>query len=260
MNGSARARKLLEEVANEYARILGGKLVGIYEHGSLSFGCFNWNVSDIDFLVVTDTEPAPDEKLELIRILLDKEKEAPDKGFEMSVVLRKDLSPFVYPTPYQLHFSNAHAEACKKDLAEYCRRMNGFDRDLAAHCTVILEAGRKVMGADIGEVFGKVPRSAYLDSIWADVEEAESDAAENPVYVILNLCRVLAAAEEGLVLSKEGGGRWGAERMDGSRKKIIEEALRAYGTGDECRIESKEAKEFAGYMLGLIKEYKQTEF
>ena len=48
----SRALALLDTVAGRYEEILGKNLVGIYAHGSLAFGCFSWERSDIDFLVV----------------------------------------------------------------------------------------------------------------------------------------------------------------------------------------------------------------
>ena len=75
---------------------------------------------------------------------------------------RRNCDPFVYPTPFELHFSNAHRESCKKDLFSYCRDMHGTDRDLAAHFTVIRKAGFALCGTDAASLFGEVPEEAYL--------------------------------------------------------------------------------------------------
>ena len=47
---------ILSIISKEYQDILGDNLCGIYLHGSLAFGCFNWAKSDIDFLVVVYDE------------------------------------------------------------------------------------------------------------------------------------------------------------------------------------------------------------
>ena len=70
------ARRILREVADRYQEILGGRLVGVYEHGSLSFGCFRWAVSDIDFIAVVCGEISGAEKRALIQTLLDRRAEA----------------------------------------------------------------------------------------------------------------------------------------------------------------------------------------
>lgn len=51
--GKEAAEALLQKIAVRYADILKGNLAGIYVHGSLAFGCFCFERSDIDFLVVT---------------------------------------------------------------------------------------------------------------------------------------------------------------------------------------------------------------
>ena len=129
--------EILSIIGNEYHTILGNNLCGIYIHGSLAFGCFNWSKSDIDFLVVVYNPLSQTQKEALIRSLLRLNPVAPPKGFEMSVVLYHDCRAFHYPTPFQLHFSKAHIERSKENLSEYCRTMNGTDCDLAAHFIIV---------------------------------------------------------------------------------------------------------------------------
>ena len=66
---SPQAPALLQQIKNEYLAILGDTMVGFYVHGSLAFGCFSWERSDIDFLVVVSEEPTAGQKHALIRIL-----------------------------------------------------------------------------------------------------------------------------------------------------------------------------------------------
>ena len=55
------------------------------------------------------------------------------------------------------------------------------------------------------EVFGRVSSEEYFDSIWCDIKDAAEEIADNPVYIILNLCRVLAYKRNGYVFSKQEG-------------------------------------------------------
>lgn len=240
---------VLNHIEERYREILGENLVGIYVHGSIAFGCFTWERSDIDFIVVVDSPPEQSQKERLIRTLLKLDDKAPPKGLEMSVVLRENCDPFVYPTPFELHFSNSHRESCKRDLSSYCRDMHGTDRDLAAHFTVIRKAGFALCGREISAVFAEVPREAYLDSIKADVERAQSEIQENPVYIILNLCRVLAFIKEDLVLSKKQGGQWGIKNLPGEYRPMIYRALQSYAGREEFREEKEKLAAFAGEML-----------
>jgi streptomycin 3"-adenylyltransferase len=244
--------KILDEISYEYNKILGDNIVGIYVHGSIAFGCFNWDKSDIDFLVVTKEIPSQQEKVAMIRILLNLENISPAKGLEMSVVLEKYCQDFIYPTPFELHFSNAHIEKCKNNLDKYCEKMNGSDKDLAAHFIVIKTVGIVLCGKDIASVFGDIPKSDYIDSIKSDIESAENDIDENPVYIILNLCRVLAFVQDALVVSKDQGGLWGIKKLPAIYTPIIEAAIRSYCSNELFSADVILAKAFTKYMIEQI--------
>lgn len=241
--------ELLKKISAAFQAILGNKLTGIYVHGSIPFGCFRWEVSDIDFLVVVSAPPEQDEKEKLIRVLLDLDPEAPPKGLEMSVVLDSVCKPFCYPTPFELHFSNAHKAWFRADVTEYCRTMHGTDPDLAAHLMVIQRVGTVLCGKAIETVFDPVPRADYLDSIRKDIGDALEGILKNPIYYILNLCRVLAYAEEELVLSKEQGGVWGIEKLG---NPIIRSALAAYTGKGAFQADEAALTSFADRMLKRI--------
>lgn len=246
------AQQLLGQIAAGYQAVLGDNLVGIYVHGSLAFGCFRWEKSDLDFIVVTRSEPALAQKEELLQLLLQLTPAAPPKGFEMSVVLLKDCQHFVHPCPFVLHFSNTHLQTCQQDLTAYCQTMRGTDPDLAAHFTVIRAAGFPLCGAPIDSVFGPVPPADYWDSLWQDTQDAEPNVLIDPVYVILNLCRVLAYAQEGRVLSKEQGGQWGLSHLPAAHVNLIQLALSAYGGADGICFDPEVTRPFVQDLLAQI--------
>ena len=223
----ARTTALLEYIISDTKAILGDSLVGIYLHGSLALGCFRWAVSDIDYLTVVEGEPTQAQKEELVRSILAMEGDCPPKGIEMSVVRVDACRNFVHPTPYVLHYSNAWRDSFCADLSGTCRDLHGADPDLAAHFTVTRAAGITLCGAPIAEVFAPVPREAYLDSLRYDFAGAEDDIAENPVYVILNLCRTLGYLQDGVIRSKAQGGEWGLAHLP-EDAGLISAALAAY--------------------------------
>ena len=243
---------ILQQIRTRYEAILGETLVGIYVHGSIAFGCFDPRVSDIDFLVVLDEPPTVAQKKQLLQVLLDLTPHCPPKGLEMSVVLAQHCRPFVYPTPYEFHFSNAHLERARRDPEEYCTNFHGTDKDLAAHFTVTRAVGQTLCGKPIDEVFGEVPRECYLDSIRYDVENAAADIAENPVYVILNLCRVIAYLRDGVILSKKSGGEWGLSHLPTRYHAILRAALSAYISGETYQHDLTTEQQLAYEMLAKI--------
>lgn len=244
--------QLLNKITEGYKRILGENLVGIYLHGSLALGCFTWDKSDIDFIAVVENEPAPFEKAEIIKLLLKLDADAPPKGLEMSVVPRSACERFVYPTPYYLHFSNGHKQSYIDDLEGHIAMLHGVDRDLAAHFTVIRAVGKTLFGAPISEVFGNVPPSDYLDSILSDIENAEEDILEDPVYITLNLCRIMGYLKGAGVLSKLDGGKWGLEHLP-EYGDVINAALTEYSGGEKKCVAAERLRQFAANTHESIK-------
>ena len=247
-----RYEDLLRQVARDCQRILGDNLWGIYLHGSLAFGCFHPEHSDIDFLVVVEQPLSLGEKEALLRTLLEREAEAPPKGFEMSVVLLRHCRQFCYPTPFELHYSIFHRQRYVADPRAFCEAMHGEDPDLAAHFTVVRAVGQVLCGRPVEETFDEVPREAYLDSIRADVAQAEQDVLRDPVYILLNLCRVLAFQEEGLVLSKEQGGEWGLKALPAVAAMAVEQALCAYREGGDISAGEEALLNCCAYIKGRL--------
>lgn len=243
---------ILKEIVRSCRMALGDDLAGVYLHGSLAMECFNPVKSDIDILIVVREEMTAVQKKSLMEDMISLNETAGQKGIEMSVVKRDHCRNFIYPTPFELHFSNMHLEWYKSNPADYIEKMNGVDFDLAAHFVVVKERGRKLWGEEIEEVFGEIPGEAYWDSIKKDIAEAENDVLEDPVYIILNLCRVLAYKKEGLVLSKKEGGKWGRRNMGGGYERLIQEALDCYISDREMKLNPDLALEYCKYMKAEI--------
>ena len=230
----------LDNFLNRYVErtkeILGENLVGIYLHGSAVMGCFNPEKSDVDLIIVVK-EPVPDAvKGAYLEMVAEANAAGPRKGIEMSVVRAAVCRPFVYPTPYELHFSIGHLDRYREDPEAYVRAMKGTDPDLAAHFTILGKRGRCLYGPPIGEVFAEVPREDYWDSIWNDVADAAEEIVRYPLYLTLNLARVLAFSEEGLVLSKKEGAEWALARVPTDYAPLLRQALREYAGPPAVRI------------------------
>ena len=246
-------QSILDEIINKSKEILGENLIGIYLHGSMAMGCFNPDKSDIDLIIVVEDDISDAQKLALMEHIVLLNRQAPRKGLEISVVKRQYCKPFVYPTPFELHFSPMHLKWFQDAPQDYVDKMKGEDIDLAAHFTIIREYGVVLWGEKIEEVFAPVPRENYLASICADVENATDVILKGPVYIILNLCRVLAFVKDGLYLSKEKGGQWGMERLPSEYHSVIEQALQCYSSDKDMLIEKEDAVSFAEKLLQLIK-------
>jgi len=243
---------LLESFVTQSQKILGDNLIGIYLHGSAVMGCYNEKKSDIDLLVVVKQVIPNNIKHRFMDMVVELNKYAPSKGIELSIVKSEVCNPFVYPTPFELHFSIAHLEWYKTDPLDYIDKMKGTDKDLAAHFTIIFHRGKCLYGKDIKDVFGAVSKEYYFDSIWSDIEEAETEIMDNPTYIILNLCRVLAYKKEGLILSKHEGGEWGIRNAPEKYQALISQALDEYLSDKSAEWDENNAREYAAYMITQI--------
>ncbi|MBR4962253.1 MAG: DUF4111 domain-containing protein [Clostridia bacterium] len=244
---------LLDEIRRVHLEILGERLTGIYVHGSLAFGCFRWETSDVDFLTVVNGAVTTAEKRRLLTWILSVREKYPPKGIEMSIVEERYCRGFLYPTPYLFHFSEGHLRRCLQDPAEYCETMHGTDPDLAAHFTVTRAVGFPLYGPPAAELFAPVPEKAYFAALLYDVENMEADIAAHPVYCVLNLCRVLAFCREGTVLSKAAGGVWGMTHLEPVWHDVIRQAAEAYKIGGSVTADAETLRRFAARCIGEIR-------
>ena len=243
---------LLKRFTEESKNILGENLVGVYLHGSAAMGCFNPAKSDLDLLIVVEDGMSDDVKRQFMDMVLRLNVEAPAKGLELSVLRRADCAAFVHPMPFDLHFSIAHEQWYRTDPEDYIQKMKGVDPDLAAHITILHRKGVVLYGPAVAEIFSPVPRDAYISSIRADVADAEEQILKDPVYMTLNLCRVMAFIREGLVLSKLEGGRWGMGNLPWAHYSVMDQALVAYTSEQEMKLPEQKLKAFARFMLDRI--------
>lgn len=256
-------KELLEDFIWNSKNILCDNLIGIYLHGSLAMGCYNngnvsggsriYPKSDIDLLVVVKDDVSREMKRQYMDMVVALHNKAPSKGIELSIVKETVCRPFVYPTPFELHFSAAHLNWYLSNPEDYIEKMNGTDKDLAAHFTIIYHRGKTLYGKEIKSVFSEVSGEDYMDSIWLDIKNAKEDIIDDTMYITLNLCRVLAYKKERLILSKQEGGEWALHHLsDPQYKKMVCFALEEYKTGNAVSIMQADAVRFAEYMLKNI--------
>ena len=232
-------------------KILRDDLVGIYLHGSAVMGCYNPEKSDLDFLVVVKETMTDDVKRSFMDMIGALNAQTPGKGIEMSIVRKEVCDPFIYPTPFELHFSQMHIKWYSDNPDDYIRKMNGTDKDLAAHFTVIKARGKCLCGLPVNEVFGEVPEQYYMDSLWSDIEEAAEEITDNTMYLTLNLARVYAWIKEKKVLSKQEGGEWGLNNLLEKYHPLLQETLKEY-KGMEPEYDTELALDYAKDMLEKI--------
>jgi streptomycin 3"-adenylyltransferase len=243
---------MLDLVKSGYREILRDNLVGIYVHGSLAMGGFNFKFSDIDYLVVVKNRLSTEAKEEIINLTINLSDRSPGKGIEMSIILKQEVEDFKYPTPFELYYSLDFKQDYIENKVDYSDTSHR-DPDLSAHITVILSRGFCLYGEPIEKVFSPVPDKYYVQSLINDVERAKEDIVNDPVYNILNLSRTFLYLKEKKVLSKLEGGKMINLLLPKKYRYLVDSALDIY-TGKTKKIEWNvtHLKEFVNDMLGMI--------
>ena len=244
----AQVAGLVEQLSD----LMGTALAGIYLHGSLAYGCFNPDASDLDLLVLATRPLLRDTKFGIARACLDRSQQpAP---IELSVLAPADLAPWQFPTPYQFHYSEQWRERLTADTTStawlaWPSGPQGTDPDLAAHVTLSRARGIALVGPPPSEVFPEVPPADYLASITADSEAALTQPLTNPVATVLNLCRVAWYLRAQVLSSKEEAGVWAQEAVRAAHRELISQALSVYRGSREPVVWEAEAIRRFGHQV-----------
>mgnify|MGYP005842472785 CR=1 FL=1 len=247
----------IQRLLAEFPKQLGSNLIGIYLHGSLALGCFNPITSDIDLLVLTGHKIPLVTKKALVEFLLS--VSGTPHSIEISFLRQGDVIPWQYPTPYDLHYSEAWRKRYNEDLTtgnwKQWDKQSQTDPDLAAHITVIKHRGICLWGEPIERVFPEVPHKDYLLSIVSDLEWTLERLAQISVYGVLNSCRVYAYLRERRVCSKDEGAVWALDVLPAEFHPTIRMALDTYRgeCTENAAIDQQAAKRLIEYVMSIAK-------
>lgn len=160
---------ILDNVTCLLKEELSDSVIGIYLHGSMAMGCYNPTQSDIDILVISRKKQPIDIYKKIARKLSNIEDEMNlIKGFELSIVLKEFADSFIYPTPFEFHYSSLHKEKYRTDENYFC---GGYeDPDLAAHFVIAYNRGIVLFGEQIRDVIKPIDKRYYIKSIKSDID------------------------------------------------------------------------------------------
>jgi streptomycin 3"-adenylyltransferase len=228
-------RAQVDDVVAELRAVLGEDMIGVYLHGSAVLDCFGPH-SDIDLVAVL-AGPTSDEKKRLLAArLLDVsapyDPPDPPRPVELDVVTKEVLHPWRYPTPLDFHYSEEFREKVRSgDLEAW----NGLEScDLAAHITVLRQAGVVLAGRPIESVFPDVPWCDYAHALSHDLSWFRERFGEIPRYAVLSGPRIWATLATGTPHSKLTGAEWALPRLPPHLRPVLEHGLAVYqGTAAE---------------------------
>ncbi len=222
--------KTVDRVRDLFQRLIGIDLIGIYLHGSLAMGCFNPHRSDVDLLVVAQDALSSAQRRTLVRELLGISTDP--FPIELSCLIWPDLHPWRHPAPYDLHFSESWrtrmVPALADDRAAIWQTSIRLDADLAAHCAVTRARGMVVMGAPIEAAIPRIPRTDMLAALRSDAADWPQAVENNPVYCVLNACRMLCFIQDDTIRSKSEGALWALQVLPPCWQGVITAAYQTY--------------------------------
>jgi len=255
-------RAQVKALLRAFRQLLGPDLLAVYLHGSLAMGCFNPTRSDLDLLVVMESGMALETKRTIALMLL--RLSAAPHPIEISFLRWQDFTPWRHPTPFVLHYSEQWRERVHAELASGAWRCwnegEREDPDLAAHITITRERGIRLFGPPAVAVFPPVPPADYLASILYDFDASRDQIVADPIYGVLNLCRVYWYVLEGRISSKAEAGDWAMHALSPQFRALVRKALATY-RGDSMaeQFAPEELTIFAAHMDALVTALNQTQ-
>ncbi len=199
-----------------------GDDVCVVLHGSVALGDYQPGRSDLDVLVfVSSMVTVIQQRLLTEAMLVVSGTPAP---IEISVLDRALCDAWEHPAPFYFHYSEDWRNAMQDALGDVSHEWDvvRHDPDLSAHMIIAHHHGIVVYGT--GVIPLPTPQQA-MGAVWYDIADAEAQVCENPVYVILNLCRTLRWLMHGEVHSKGSGGKAMLNDLDGVAHNVVRTML-----------------------------------
>jgi len=218
----------VEHVADQCGRVvalvrelLGEAVVGVYLHGSAVLGGLK-PTSDLDVLVVANRSMTPDERRELIGLLMPISGRGDPTGRSRSigleVVVQADVRPWIYPPRLELQYGDWWRDEFERGNFSPWESPNP---DLALLLEVVLQADHPLFGPPPSEVLDPIPsgdlRRAMLDSIPALLSYLDGDERN----VVLTFARIWTTLATGLIRSKDAAADWALPLLPPEHRPVL---------------------------------------
>jgi streptomycin 3"-adenylyltransferase len=199
---------------------LGTDLVGVYLYGSAVIGEFHPGRSDLDAVAVVARALPTARALWVAAGITAVDRPWATKGIDLAVV----TADVAVSPPRSPRF-----ELCMLTFYGSPRAgesVSGGDPRLVMNLACCRDHGIAVVGPAAAQVFGPVPRAAYLSELRAELEKRWMSSH----YRVLNACRDWRYVEDGVICSKIEGARWARGRL--ADPWLVDAALQWQARGD----------------------------
>jgi hypothetical protein len=245
-------KTLLEVLLGGIRGVLGDFLVGMYLDGSLTSGDFDL-ASDIDFLVVTETEVTRD-LFSALQTMHDRvAKTYPRWGVELEGSYLSRAAVRRYDPALSMH---PNLERGKKERLKLVRH----DEDWIVHFHVVRERGIPLFGPDPKTLIDPIPPDALRQAMRSTLEKWWKGFLDDPAplkrqgyqsYAVLTMCRICYTLAAGEIASKAEATHWAKKHLDGRWVPLIDRACKGRFDPDPKTYASDilETQKFIRYTL-----------
>lgn len=228
------AREQIAAVLEALRDVLGPDLVGAYLHGSAVLGGLRPH-SDLDVLAVSERRMTRPERASTIARLLaisgPYPAAAPPRPLEVTVVVRSDIRPWVYPPRMELQFGEWWREGYERGELEPWRTN---DPDLAILITMVLLSDATLSGPPPSEVFDPVPTADLDDALTEGIGGMLEDLGNDTRNLVLTLARIWSSLVTHEIRPKDAAADWALPRLPPRHRAVLIRARDIYlGTEEE---------------------------
>ncbi len=244
---------VLDDFLVRIQTLLGSHFQGMYLVGSLALGDFDPHSSDIDFVVVTDTDIGDD--------CFDSLQDVHTQFAASSSPWAGRIEAIYIPSPALRHVvpNTSHYPQIEKGTSLFKAPL---ESGWIFQCITIRDRGVVVAGPEPHTLVGPIyPQDMYsaaagITGLW--LEQAKNDPTWLPwlrqrdahTFVILTLCRLLYSLVTESVTSKPRAAEWAQKELGGAWATLIKCALAGqHEAGEITQSEEEETLAFIQFTL-----------
>ncbi len=240
--------ELLSQLLSGMQKILGNKLIGLYLYGSLVWGDFDYEISDIDLLAPVATDIDDNEYSALKQMHDDFALQHPKWNDRIEV---QYLSVFALKT-----FKSQSSSMVNISPGEPIH-FNTAGKEWLMNWYFVQDYGVTLLGPAPQTLIEPITKDEFLHAVrdhaeqWREHVIHTRNSPPYQAYAILTLCRVLYTSRNGEQVSKKHAALWVAEQLP-EWSTLIQNALLWRKDPQNNKASFPETVKFVHFMIGQI--------
>jgi hypothetical protein len=228
MTGPAEERAYLRDLVERLRTLLEEELVGVYVGGSYALGDYDRSRSDLDVAAVVKSPLAPATKATIADAARHEALPCPARGLELVVYTAAAAASPTTEASFELNLNTGATVPFRADVEPVAGELHWFAIDRS----ILRSSGIALVGPPAKDVFGSAPASALRPVLAGALRWYRHGGRRDDA--VLNACRSLRFAAEGVWSSKAAAGRWALDAPAGTEEPgLVTDALEARATGAE---------------------------